>query len=127
MVGWRARSMLLLDSGSFRHSPDDRASVSVIHSDVPPIGASSKTVIVNKGLSKKEEKKLNERLDELEAKVEAPDKERSQTTASQPPESSQPESAEQQVEEQVRAAAESYYQAVAVRDWGYTYSQLDSE
>jgi hypothetical protein len=86
-----------------------------------------KTVIVNKGLSKQEEKKLNERLDELEEKVEEPDKEGSQTSASPPAESSQPESSEQQVEDQVRAAAESYYQAVAARDWGYTYSHLDSE
>ena len=34
--------MLLLASGSFRHSPNDRASVSVLLSDVLPIGASSK-------------------------------------------------------------------------------------
>src|SRR5215207_7838489 len=43
MVGWRAR-ICSFNSGSFRHSPDDRASVSVLHSDVLPIGASSKLV-----------------------------------------------------------------------------------
>src|ERR687893_581898 len=43
MVGWRARRYAPSQSGSFRHSPDDRASVSVLHSDVLPIGASSKT------------------------------------------------------------------------------------
>jgi Skp family chaperone for outer membrane proteins len=82
--------------------------------------------MVNKGLSKKEEKKLNKRLNELEKKVEAQDKKGSQGTTS-PKESSQHESSQQQVEDQVQAAADSYYQAVAARDWGYTYSHLDSE
>jgi len=85
------------------------------------------TVMVNKGMSKKEEKKLNERLDKLEKKVQAQDKKASQGTASQPTENSQPEQSQQQVEDQVRVAAEAYYQAVAVRDWGYTYNRLDSE
>lgn len=82
--------------------------------------------MVNKGLSKKEEKKLNKRLNELEKKVEAQDKKGSQGTTS-PKESSQHESSQQQVEDQVQAAADSYYQAVAASDWGYTYSHLDSE
>jgi hypothetical protein len=82
-----------------------------------------RTVVVNKGMSKKEEKKLNARLDELEKKVEAQDKKGSDS----PTESSQPEQSQQQVEDQVRAAAESYYQAAAARDWGYTYDHLDSE
>jgi len=86
-----------------------------------------KTVVVNKGLSKKEEKKLNKRLDELEKKVETQDKKSARATASSSAESSQLEQSGQQVENQVRAAAVAYYQAVAERDWGYTYSHLDRE
>jgi hypothetical protein len=87
-----------------------------------------KTVMVNEGLSKKEEEKLNERLDELEKKVESQDEEGSQGSASQPTESSQPEQSQApQAEDQARAAAEAYYEAVAARNWGYTYNHLDSE
>ena len=87
-----------------------------------------KTVVVNKGLSKKQEEKLNKRLDELEKKVNSQDDKGSQRTASQPTESSQPEQAQtQQAEGQARAAAEAYYQAVAARNWRYTYDHLDSE
>jgi hypothetical protein len=87
-----------------------------------------KTVMVNEGLSKKEEEKLNERLDELENKVESQDEEGSQGTASQTTESAQPEQSQApQAEDQARAAAEAYYEAVAARNWGYTYDHLDSE
>ncbi len=86
-----------------------------------------KTVVVNKGMSKKEERKLNERLNELEKKVEGKDKKGSRATASNPAEYSQPEQPQEQAEDQARAAAESYYQAVEARDWGYTYRHLDSE
>lgn len=92
-----------------------------------------KTVVVNKGLSKQEEKKLNERLDKLEKKVESRDRADSQRTTSQPSENTQlaentqPEQSQQQVEEEVRTAAEAYYQAAKARDWGYTYEHLDSE
>ena len=79
-----------------------------------------KTVVVNKGMSKKEEKKLNKRLNELEKEVEAQDENSSGATASSAAETSQPEPAEQQVEDQVRAAAGAYYQAVEDEDWGYT-------
>jgi hypothetical protein len=82
-----------------------------------------RTVVVNKGLSKKEEEKLNARLDKLEKKVEEQDKKGSDD----PTEDIQPEQSQQQVEDQVRTAAESYYQAAATRDWGYTYDHLDSE
>ena len=87
-----------------------------------------KTVMVDEGLSKKEEDRLNERLDELEKKVESQDEEGSQGTASRPPEGSQPEQFQAaQAEDQARAAAEAYYEAVAARNWGYTYDHLDSE
>jgi hypothetical protein len=87
-----------------------------------------KTVIVNKGLSKKEEGDLKDRLDKLEKKVNSQDDKNSRQSASQPTQSSQPEQSQsQQAEEQARAAAVSYYQAVAARNWGYTYDHLDSE
>ena len=87
-----------------------------------------KTVMVNEGLSKKEEEKLNERLDELEKKVDSQVEEGSRGTASQPTQSGQPEQSQaQQAEDQARAAAEAYYEAVAARSWGYTYDHLDSE
>lgn len=79
-----------------------------------------KTVVVNEGMSKKEERKLNERLDDLEKEVEDQDKQASRDTTVD----IQPE---QQVGDQVRAVAESYYEAAAARDWGYTYDHLDSE
>jgi len=77
-----------------------------------------KTVVVNKGLSNQEEKKLNKRLDELKKKVEAQYKQGSKGSTAD---------SQQQVEDEVRAAAESYYQAVEARDWQYTYRHLDSE
>jgi hypothetical protein len=73
----------------------------------------------NEGMSKKEEKKLNERLDELEKEVEQQNKQDSGGKA--------PNSQPEQVEDQVGAAAEAYYQAAAARDWGYTYDHLDSQ
>jgi len=86
-----------------------------------------KTVTVNKGLSKKEEKKLNDRLDKLEKKVGVQDKKSPRATASASAGSGQPEPTQPRAEEQARAAAEAYYQAVAARDWGYTYDHLDSQ
>ena len=87
-----------------------------------------KTVMVNEGLSKKEEEKLNDRLDELENKVESQDEKGSQGTAGQTTESAQADlSQAPQAEEQARAAAVAYYNAVAARNWGYTYDHLDSE
>jgi hypothetical protein len=80
-------------------------------------GAKPKTVVVNKGMSKKEEKNLNGRLDELEKEVEAQNKQDSKNK----PDDSRTGQPNQQVEDQVRAAAEAYYQAAAARDWGYTY------
>lgn len=76
-------------------------------------------------------KYVNERLDELEKEVEARGKQDSQDT----PAGGQTDQPQQQVEDQVRAAAETpvraaaetYYHAATTRDWGYTYSHLDSQ
>lgn len=85
--------------------------------------ARPRTVVVNEGMSKKEEKKLNERLDELEKEVEDQGEQASKGTTVD----IEPEQSDQQVEDQVRAVAETYYEAAAARDWGYTYDHLDSE
>jgi hypothetical protein len=91
-------------------------------------GQKPKTVVVNKGLSKKQEQKLDNRVDKLEKKVNSQDKKGSQENAEQTTESAQPEPSQApQPEEQARAAAEAYYEAVAARNWGYTYDHLDSE
>jgi hypothetical protein len=82
--------------------------------------AKPRTVVVNEGMSKKEERKLNERLDELEKEVEDPGDQASKGTTVDI-------ESEQQVDDQVRAVAETYYEAAAARDWGYTYDHLDSE
>jgi hypothetical protein len=42
MVGVRARGIRSFKSGSFRHSPDDRASRVRLHADALPIGGASK-------------------------------------------------------------------------------------
>jgi hypothetical protein len=72
-----------------------------------------KTVVVNKGMSKKEEDKLNKRLAELEDKV------NDEST-------NQPEQDTNGTEESVRTAAEDYYAAAASGNYEYTYSKLSS-
>jgi hypothetical protein len=96
-----------------------------------------KTVVVNKGMSKKEEKELQERLADLEDKV---DKANEQTGNKEASESEQDaQSTEEQAsgsapapsnsteEGQVRMAAGSYYAMVQEGDWDYTYNHLDAE
>ena len=85
-----------------------------------------KTVVINKGMNKKQEENLNKRLDKLEKKVDSQDENGSQENgsqenASQLAESSQPEQSQApQAEDQAREAAETYYQAVEAQDWDYT-------
>ena len=69
-----------------------------------------KTVVVNEGLSKKEEEKLNERLAELEDKVEQGNVE--------------PET--ESAEDRALEAAQDYYAAAAVGNYSYTYDALTS-
>src|SRR5919107_1728753 len=86
-----------------------------------------KTVVINKGMNKKQEENLNKRLDKLEEKVKSQDDKDSRSNASELAKSSQPEQPQTlQAEDQVRAAAEAYYQAVSARNWGYTYDLLAS-
>ncbi len=76
-----------------------------------------KTVVVNEGMSKKEEEKLNERLADLEDKVE-------QENTQQ--EAAEPEPASETSEDQALEAAQDYYAAAAVGNYIYTYDALTS-
>src|SRR5215207_7363565 len=92
------------------------------------------TVVVNEGMSKKEEKELQQRLADLEDKIDDKTKQKTEKK-----EASEPEQDVQSTEEQasasapsnsteegqVRMAAESYYAMVQEGDWDYTYNHLD--
>jgi len=72
-----------------------------------------KTVVVNKGMSKKKEKKLEQRVAELEDKVKGKsDEQTTQKTSS--------------AEDLALAAARDYYAAAATGDYHYTYNALSS-
>ncbi|MBA2511871.1 MAG: hypothetical protein H0V28_10370 [Rubrobacteraceae bacterium] len=77
----------------------------------------SKTVVVNEGMSKEEEDKLNERIAALED--EANDESTGQPT--QEAENAEPT---QETEDAARAAAQDYYAAAAGGNYSYTYSNL---
>jgi hypothetical protein len=77
-----------------------------------------KTVVVNEGMSKEEEEKLNERLADLEDEV------NDQSTAQQPGE--QPAQEIEIAEDPVRAAAQGYYAAAGSGNCSYTYNELSS-
>jgi len=73
-----------------------------------------KTVVVNEGMSKEEEEKLNERLADLEdeADDDLPAEQTTQETEGD--------------EDTVRAAAQAYYAAAATGNYSYTYNELSS-
>jgi hypothetical protein len=76
-----------------------------------------KTVVVNEGMSKKKEEKLNKRLADLEDKVE-------QENTRQ--EATEPEPATETAEDQALEAAQDYYAAAAAGNYSYTYDALTS-
>jgi hypothetical protein len=82
-----------------------------------------KTVVVvkNEGMSQKEEKELQQRLDDLEKKV---DDKSQQETANQ--KTSEPEQDAQNTEAQALEAAQDYYAAAAAGNYNYTYDALSS-
>jgi|SRR5215210_127492 len=80
-----------------------------------------KTVVVNEGMSKKEEKKLEKRLADLEEKV---DDKAQQEGANQ--EVSEPQQDAEGTEEQALEAAQDYYEAAAAGNYTYTYDALSS-
>jgi hypothetical protein len=73
-----------------------------------------KTVVVNEGMSKEEEEKLNERLADLEDEVDddLPAEQTTQETES--------------AEDSALAAAQDYYAAAAAGNYTYTYSNLSA-
>jgi hypothetical protein len=80
-----------------------------------------KTVVVNEGMSKKEEEKLNERLADLEKKV---DEKPQQETPNQGAGESGQDA--ESPEDQALEAAQEYYAAAAAGNYGYTYDALTS-
>jgi hypothetical protein len=83
-----------------------------------------KTVVVNKGMSKKEEKDLQKRLADLEEKVD--DKAKEQTGNKEASTSAASAPSNSTEEGQVKMAAESYYAMVQEGNWDYTYNHLDA-
>jgi len=82
----------------------------------------------NKKEEEARQKELEQQVEDLQKQVDSQDEKSSQENASQPTESTQPEQSQpQQAAEQARAAAEAYYEAVAARNWEYTYDHLDAE
>ena len=82
-------------------------------------GQRPKTVVVNEGMSKEEEDKLNERIAALEEEANDESTER----PTQEAENAEPT---QETEDAARAAAEDYYAAAAGGNYSYTYSNLTS-
>lgn len=78
-----------------------------------------KTVVVNEGMSKEEEKELNERIAALE-------EEANEESAEQPTQETENDEPTQEAEDAARAAAEDYYAAAAGGNYSYTYTNLSS-
>ncbi len=78
-----------------------------------------KTVVVNEGMSKEEEDKLNERIAALE-------EEANDESAEQPTQEAENAEPTQEAEDAARAAAQDYYAAAAGGNYSYTYSNLSS-
>ena len=78
-----------------------------------------KTVVVNEGMSKEEEDKLNERIAALEDEA-------NDESAEQPTQEAENAEPTQKAEDAARAAAQDYYAAAAGGNYSYTYSNLSS-
>jgi hypothetical protein len=75
----------------------------------------------NEGMSKEEEEKLNERLAELEEKVDEQPQQEPVTQGG-----SEPEQAAESAEDRALEAAQEYYAAAAAGNYNYTYDALTS-
>lgn len=95
-----------------------------------------KTVVVNEGMSNKEEKELQKRLADLEDKIDDKTKQKTENKEASEPEQdvqstegqaseASPAPSNSTEEGQVRMAAGSYYAMVQEGDWDYTYNHLD--
>ena len=80
------------------------------------------TVVVNEGMSKEEEDKLNERI----AALEDEDNDDSAEQPTQESENTEPTQEAESAEDAARAAAQDYYAAAAGGNYSYTYSNLSS-
>jgi hypothetical protein len=78
-----------------------------------------KTVVVNEGMSKEGEEKLNERLAALEDKV-------NDQSAEEQPSQEIANTEDESAEEAAHAAAQAYYSAAATGNYNYTYNELSS-
>lgn len=78
-----------------------------------------RTVVVNEGMSKKEEDELNDRIAALE-------NEANEESVEQPTQEAENPEPTQGAEDAARAAAEDYYAAAAGGNYSYTYSNLSS-
>jgi len=91
-----------------------------------------KTVVVNEGMSKEEEDKLNERIaaleeeDKLNERIAALEEEANDESAEQPTQEAENAEPTQKAEDAARAAAQDYYAAAAGGNYSYTYSNLSS-
>lgn len=79
-----------------------------------------KTVVVNEGMSKEEEEKLNDRIAALEKEA----KEEPAEQPTQEAENAEPTQQAESAEDAARAAVEDYYAAAAGGNYSYTYSNL---
>lgn len=84
-----------------------------------------KTVVVNEGMSKKQERKLNQRLADLEGKVKDKPAGKTNGPSKQPPEQ-QPAPAAKSTADYALSAARDYYAAASAGEYSYTYGKLGS-
>ena len=90
--------------------------------DAPKSQAKSqqpKTVVVNEGMSKEEEERLNERIAALEDEA-------NDESVEQPTQEAESTAPTQEAEDAARVAAQDYYAAAAGGNYSYTYSNLTS-
>ena len=117
---------ILVAGCSEKEAPSGQQNQAQRQNDAPKSQAKSqepKTVVVNEGMSKEEEEKLNERIAALED--EANDESTEQTTQ-QPTQEVESAEPTQEAEDAARAAAQDYYAAAAGGNYSYTYSNLTS-
>ena len=109
----------ILVAGCFEQSDTPRQDKRVVQKPEP--------VVVNKGLSKEEEEKLNDRIAALEE--EADDEvidEVDDGSAGEQPTEEQYGHENESTDDSARAAAQAYYAAAANGDYGYTFDELSS-
>ena len=87
------------------------------------VGQKPEAVVINEGLSKGEEEKLNDRIAALGKET---DDEVDDGSAGEQPTEEQHVQENESTDDSARAAAQAYYAAAANGDYGYTYDELSS-